>query len=84
MIIFAAFQKLLKSAANRDVGRYAFVCVLVRLESTLTDWDRKQSEEFIGMARKLAIDYVNFIKECWVHASVCSLHCNRYVRCNVG
>jgi hypothetical protein len=22
------------------------------------------------MIRKLAVDYLNFIKECWVHASV--------------
>ncbi|KAF9526094.1 Nup85 nucleoporin-domain-containing protein [Crepidotus variabilis] len=28
-----------------------------------------QSDAFVGMTRKLAIDYVNFIKECWVHAS---------------
>ncbi|KAK2465707.1 hypothetical protein APHAL10511_002251 [Amanita phalloides] len=28
-----------------------------------------QSEQTLNMVRKLAIDYVNFIKECWVHAS---------------
>lgn len=31
---------------------------------------RLQSEQCLTMIRKLAIDYVNFIKECWVHASV--------------
>ncbi|KDR68007.1 hypothetical protein GALMADRAFT_79171 [Galerina marginata CBS 339.88] len=31
------------------------------------DWI--QSEQCLTMIRKLAIDYVNFIKECWVHAS---------------
>jgi hypothetical protein len=35
---------------------------------------RTQSDEIIGMTRKLGIDYVNFIKECWVHASVCPFH----------
>ena len=29
-----------------------------------------QSEQTVNMVRKLAIDYVNFIKECWAHASV--------------
>ncbi|PPR01778.1 hypothetical protein CVT24_001801 [Panaeolus cyanescens] len=28
-----------------------------------------EKEETINLVRKLAIDYVNFIKECWVHAS---------------
>ncbi|KAF9482632.1 hypothetical protein BDN70DRAFT_966723 [Pholiota conissans] len=28
-----------------------------------------QSEQCLTMIRKLAIDYVNFVKECWVHAS---------------
>ncbi|KAF8637523.1 hypothetical protein AX17_002767 [Amanita inopinata Kibby_2008] len=28
-----------------------------------------QSEQTLNMVRKLAIDYVNFIKECWVHVS---------------
>ncbi|RDB15810.1 Nuclear pore complex protein Nup85 [Hypsizygus marmoreus] len=28
-----------------------------------------QSEQTLLMIRKLAIDYVNFIKECWIHAS---------------
>ncbi|KAF8074701.1 nucleoporin Nup85-like protein [Lyophyllum atratum] len=28
-----------------------------------------QSEKSLEMMRKLAIDYVNFIKECWIHAS---------------
>ncbi|KAF8713566.1 hypothetical protein AX14_012920 [Amanita brunnescens Koide BX004] len=28
-----------------------------------------QSEQTLNIVRKLAIDYVNFIKECWVHAS---------------
>ncbi|KAF8343506.1 Nup85 nucleoporin-domain-containing protein [Amanita rubescens] len=28
-----------------------------------------QSEQTVNIVRKLAIDYVNFIKECWVHAS---------------
>ena len=31
---------------------------------------RMQSEQTVNMVRKLAIDYVNFIKECWAHASV--------------
>ena len=31
---------------------------------------RIQSKQSLTMIRKLAIDYVNFIKECWVHASV--------------
>jgi nuclear pore complex protein Nup85 len=30
-----------------------------------------QSEQTLIVVRKLAIDYVNFIKECWIHASVC-------------
>lgn len=34
---------------------------------------RIQSDQTITMIRKLAIDYVNFIKECWVHASVSPL-----------
>ncbi|KAM6496834.1 Nucleoporin Nup85-like protein [Amanita muscaria] len=28
-----------------------------------------QSEQTLNIIRKLAIDYVNFIRECWVHAS---------------
>ncbi|PPQ94447.1 hypothetical protein CVT25_002538 [Psilocybe cyanescens] len=32
-----------------------------------THW--AQSDQCVTMIRKLAIDYVNFIKECWVHAS---------------
>ncbi|PFH51019.1 hypothetical protein AMATHDRAFT_59952 [Amanita thiersii Skay4041] len=28
-----------------------------------------QSEQTLTVIRKLAIDYVNFIKECWIHAS---------------
>ena len=36
----------------------------------LTSCDRAQSDECLTMIRKLSIDYVNFIKECWVHASV--------------
>lgn len=31
---------------------------------------RIQSEQNLTVMRKLAIDYVNFIKECWTHASV--------------
>lgn len=31
---------------------------------------RLQTPEALTMLRKLGIDYVNFIKECWVHASV--------------
>jgi hypothetical protein len=30
---------------------------------------RIQSEQSLTVMRKLAIDYVNFIKECWIHAS---------------
>ncbi|KAF8998522.1 nucleoporin Nup85-like protein [Cyathus striatus] len=50
LIIFAAFQNLLKTA---------------RLKGS--EWT--QSDECLTMIRKLAIDYVNFCKECWVHAS---------------
>lgn len=50
LIIFAAFQNLLKSTRVQDPG-----------------WI--QSEQCLTMIRKLAIDYVNFIKECWIHAS---------------
>ncbi|KAF7308801.1 Nuclear pore complex protein Nup85 [Mycena kentingensis (nom. inval.)] len=28
-----------------------------------------QTERSLGVMRKLSIDYVNFIKECWIHAS---------------
>lgn len=31
---------------------------------------RLQDDNQVRLMRKLAIDYVNFIKECWVHASV--------------
>ncbi|TFK39439.1 nucleoporin Nup85-like protein [Crucibulum laeve] len=50
LIIFAAFQNLMKTARLQEA-----------------DWI--QSDQSLTMIRKLAIDYVNFIKECWVHAS---------------
>ncbi|KAG5654215.1 hypothetical protein H0H81_006249, partial [Sphagnurus paluster] len=50
LIIFAAFQNLIKAAKQQEPG-----------------W--LQSDQSLEMLRKLAIDYVNFIKECWIHAS---------------
>ncbi|KAF9461545.1 nucleoporin Nup85-like protein [Collybia nuda] len=50
LIIFSAFQNLLKTARLQD-----------------PEWI--QSEQSLTMIRKLGIDYVNFIKECWIHAS---------------
>ncbi|TFK60439.1 hypothetical protein BDN72DRAFT_939980 [Pluteus cervinus] len=50
LIIFAAFQNLLKTARQHE-----------------PDWI--QSPENLQAIRKLGIDYVNFIKECWIHAS---------------
>ncbi|KAF9054665.1 Nup85 nucleoporin-domain-containing protein [Panaeolus papilionaceus] len=50
LIIFSAFQNLLKSGPSGH-----------------SEW--LESEETLTLIRKLAIDYVNFIKECWVHAS---------------
>ncbi|KAF8159828.1 Nup85 nucleoporin-domain-containing protein [Crassisporium funariophilum] len=50
LIIFSAFQNLLKTAASKEPG-----------------WI--QSDQCLIMMRKLAVDYVIFIKECWVHAS---------------
>ncbi|KAF8892121.1 nucleoporin Nup85-like protein [Infundibulicybe gibba] len=50
LIIFAAFQNLLKTAVGED-----------------SEW--LQGEQSLMMIRKLGIDYVNFIKECWVHSS---------------
>jgi len=50
LIIFAAFQNLLKAAKQQE-----------------PEWI--QSEKSLEVMRKLAIDYVNFIKECWIHAS---------------
>lgn len=52
---------------------------LVRLQlfslCTLIEYsERIQSDQSLTMIRKLAIDYVNFIKECWVHASVRPFH----------
>ncbi|KAF4610945.1 hypothetical protein D9613_006754 [Agrocybe pediades] len=41
---------------------------LMKTAATRPD-DWTQSDEYITMVRKLSIDYVNFIKECWVHAS---------------
>ena len=40
------------------------------VRSLMTSRNRIQSEQSLSMIRKLAIDYVNFIKECWIHASV--------------
>jgi len=45
-------------------------CVRCIFFEGLTGRHRTQSDELLGTIRKLAIDYVNFIKECWVHASV--------------
>ncbi|KAF5383546.1 hypothetical protein D9615_003741 [Tricholomella constricta] len=50
LIIFAAFQNLMKAAKQQE-----------------PDW--LQSDQSLEVMRKLAIDYVNFIKECWIHAS---------------
>ncbi|KAJ7668334.1 Nup85 nucleoporin-domain-containing protein [Mycena rosella] len=50
LVIFAAFQNLIKTSRARDPA-----------------WI--QSEQNLTVMRKLAIDYVNFIKECWIHAS---------------
>ncbi|KAJ8520283.1 hypothetical protein ONZ45_g2879 [Pleurotus djamor] len=50
MIIFTAFQKLVREAQAHD------------------DQFLKPDDKLVAM-RKLAIDYVNFIKECWVHTS---------------
>ncbi|KAF7309813.1 Nuclear pore complex protein Nup85 [Mycena indigotica] len=50
LVIFAAFQNLLKSAKTKD-----------------PDW--MQNDDNLTVMRKLSIDYVNFIKECWIHAS---------------
>ncbi|KAJ6607496.1 Nup85 nucleoporin-domain-containing protein [Mycena sp. CBHHK59/15] len=44
LVIFAAFQNLIKTARTKD-------------------------PECLTVMRKLAVDYVNFIKECWIHAS---------------
>lgn len=44
------------------------LCSCVRLIAIIIS--RMQSEQTVNMVRKLAIDYVNFIKECWAHASV--------------
>ena len=35
---------------------------------------RLQSDSRQSILRKLAIDYINHIKECWIHASVCEPH----------
>lgn len=32
---------------------------------------RLQTRQALEIIRKLSVDYVNFIKECWIHASVC-------------
>ncbi|KJA25724.1 hypothetical protein HYPSUDRAFT_134002 [Hypholoma sublateritium FD-334 SS-4] len=45
----------------------AFQKLLQSAETREPGW--LQSEQCLTMIRKLAIDYVNFIKECWVHAS---------------
>ncbi|KAJ7115936.1 Nup85 nucleoporin-domain-containing protein [Mycena epipterygia] len=37
--------------------------------SRTKDPEWMQSEQNLTVVRKLAIDYVNFIKECWIHAS---------------
>jgi len=33
-------------------------------------WCRLQAPEALKMLRKLGVDYVNFIRECWMHVSV--------------
>ncbi|KAJ6447407.1 hypothetical protein C8R47DRAFT_1273691, partial [Mycena vitilis] len=53
LVIFAAFQNLIKRLAPK-------IPIGVY---------RIQSEQNLTVMRKLAIDYVNFIKECWIHAS---------------
>ncbi|KAK7012223.1 nuclear pore complex protein Nup85 [Favolaschia claudopus] len=50
LVIFAAFQNLLKTSRSKD-----------------PEWIH--NERNLTVMRKLAIDYVNFIKECWIHAS---------------
>ncbi|KAJ7066584.1 nucleoporin Nup85-like protein [Mycena amicta] len=50
LVIFAAFQNLLRTAKSKD-----------------PEWI--QNEQNLAVMRKLSIDYVNFIKECWIHAS---------------
>jgi hypothetical protein len=53
-----------KSLAGNDVR----FCMYHDFDLTLLQ--RIQGDQCLMMIRKLSIDYVNFIKECWVHASV--------------
>ncbi|KAF5316469.1 hypothetical protein D9619_006593 [Psilocybe cf. subviscida] len=53
LIIFTAFQKLMQSTKRERERTNGWI----------------QNEEYLAPVRKLATDYVNFIKECWVHAS---------------
>ncbi|KAJ7890556.1 Nup85 nucleoporin-domain-containing protein [Mycena olivaceomarginata] len=67
LVIFAAFQNFIKTSRTKDPEWYRPILELFQSIHVLAC--RIQSEQNLTVMRKLAIDYVNFIKECWTHAS---------------
>lgn len=73
LVIFSAFQKVIETSKEHNPEWCAWRS-LNRSFLTLMRSGRLLRDENVNVFRKLAIDYVNFIRECWIHSSVRPQH----------